>query len=64
MKCLGAGVQDVPSLVPRPYWPDSLKVCGGGKKPRRVMTDEPGGPMAGRQEEVEPIRRPAGQDCS
>jgi len=28
------------------------------------VIDEPGGPMAGRQEEVEPIRRPAGQDCS
>lgn len=40
----------------RPHWPDLLcYVCGGA---------EPGGPMAGRQEEVEPIRRPAGRDCS
>lgn len=38
--------------------------CVEVEKPKGVTTDEPGGPMAGRQEEVEPIRRPAGQDCS
>lgn len=53
-------------------WPGVQKVligqlhfeCVEVEKPRGVMTDEPGGPMAGRQEEGEPIRRPAGQDCS
>lgn len=38
--------------------------CVEVEKPRGLMIDEPGGPMAGRQEEGEPIRRPAGQDCS